>query len=175
MKKKFLIIASALILVIGFTVGGTLAWLKATTPSIENTFTYGKIEIELKESDNLDLKMIPGNTITKDPKITVKAGSESCWLFVKIDESNNLRSVLDYSVATGWELVPGTDNVYYREVSSPTDDQAFSVLAGDQVSVPYTVTKEDFAAVTEVKLTFTAYAVQRAGVENVSAAWDIAK
>ena len=37
-------------LVLCFTVGGALAWLIDTTPSVTNTFTYGDIEIDLTET-----------------------------------------------------------------------------------------------------------------------------
>ena len=80
----------ALVLVIGCVAGGTVAWLVATTDSVTNTFTYGDINIGLTETKpvNQQAKIIPGVDIEKDPKVTVKANSENCWLFVKIDEKN---------------------------------------------------------------------------------------
>ena len=81
MKKKVLSIV-AVVLVLCCAIGGTLAWLTDRTNPVVNTFTVGDINIELKESENLNLKMVPGNTIAKDPKVTVKADSEACYLFV---------------------------------------------------------------------------------------------
>ena len=46
--------------------------------------------------------MIPGWTIDKDPKVTVKEGSEDCWLFVEITEENDLRKYISYCTAEGW-------------------------------------------------------------------------
>lgn len=64
-------------LVLCFTVGGALAWLIDTTPSVTNTFTYGDIEIDLTETSR-PYEMVPGKVLSKDPKITVKADSEPC-------------------------------------------------------------------------------------------------
>ena len=102
MKKKSLALVLALAMIVVCVVGGTLAWLIATTPEVKNTFTAGDINITLAESENLDLKMIPGYTIAKDPKVTVKAGSEKCYLFVKVAESDNFDDFMTYTMADGW-------------------------------------------------------------------------
>lgn len=88
-SKKKLALASAIVAVAVFAAGATLAWLTDKTETITNTFTVGNVDISLEETTS-DYKMVPGNTIAKDPKITVEAGSEACWLFVKIDESTTL-------------------------------------------------------------------------------------
>lgn len=178
---KTLIVALAVMLVIGCAVGGTLAWLTDTTNQVTNTFTVGNIDISLAETKT-DFKMVPGATIDKDPKVTVKARSEACWLFVKVTESDNLDSFISYTIASGWtELtgVAGVSGVYYREVadlSTSTTDEVYSVLANDQVTVNENVTKDmmdDITAGTAANptLTFKAYAVQRAGVATAAEAW----
>lgn len=178
---KTLIVALAVMLVIGCAVGGTLAWLTDTTNQVTNTFTVGNIDISLAETKT-DFKMVPGATIDKDPKVTVKARSEACWLFVKVTESDNLDSFISYTIASGWtELtgVAGVSGVYYREVadlSTSTTDEVYSVLANDQVTVNENVTKDMMDAITagtaaNPTLTFKAYAVQRAGVATAAEAW----
>lgn len=92
MKKKVLSIV-AVVLVLCCAIGGTLAWLTDKTDPVVNTFTVGDINIELKETTT-NYKMVPGNTITKDPKVTVKANSEACWLFVKVEKSSNFDSFI---------------------------------------------------------------------------------
>lgn len=173
MKKKVLSIV-AVILVLCCAIGGTLAWLTDKTDPVVNTFTVGDINIELTESENLNLKMVPGNTITKDPKVTVKANSEACWLFVKVEESANFDSFMTYDMADGWTELPGVAGVYYREVAATTAATDFSVLKGDSVSVKDTVTKADLNALTQntfPTLTFTAYAVQKDNVADAATAW----
>ena len=173
MKKKVLSIV-AVVLVLCCAIGGTLAWLTAKTAPVVNTFTVGDINIELAESENLDLKMVPGNTITKDPKVTVKANSEACWLFVKVEKSANFDSFMTYDMADGWTELPSVAGVYYREVAATTAATDFSVLKGDSVSVMNTVTKADLNALTQSTfptLTFTAYAVQKDNVATAADAW----
>ena len=176
----------ALVLVVGCAVGGTIAWLTATTEPVVNTFTYGKIKIELAETTGTKYKIIPGVNISKDPKVTVKAGSEACWLFVKVGEANwptftdkDGRKV-SYTIATGWKELPGESGVYYREVEAVTADTGFYVLAGDTtypngvVTVSENLTKEDIKDLTEnhPQLIFTAYAVQKDGINTAADAWD---
>lgn len=115
MKKKTLALVLALTLLVAGVVGGTLAWLTDRTAEVKNTFTVGDINIGLTETTT-DYKMVPGNTIAKDPTVTVKANSEACWLFVQVTESENLDTFITYAIAEGWTALPGVDGVYYREV-----------------------------------------------------------
>ena len=103
MKKKSIALVLSLALVVVCIIGGTLAWLTANTDPVTNTFTTSDINITLEESKDLNLKMIPGWTITKDPKVTVTAGSEKCYLFVKLDKSENFDRFMSYEMAEGWK------------------------------------------------------------------------
>ena len=173
MKKKGWISLAALTLVLCCAIGGTLAWLTDKTASVKNTFTVGDINIELTETTT-NYKMVPGNTISKDPKVTVKANSEACWLFVKVEKSANFDSFMTYDMADGWTELPSVTGVYYREVAATTAATDFSVLQGNSVSVKDTVTKADLNALTQntfPTLTFTAYAVQKDNVNSAADAW----
>lgn len=171
----------ALVLVVGCAVGGTIAWLTATTDPVVNTFTYGKINIELTETTGTEYKIIPGVNISKDPKVTVKAGSEACWLFVKVaEEGTFVANRVTYSIGDGWTALDATNHpgVYYREVEAVTVDTDFYVLAGDTtypngvVTVSEELTKAEVNSVaTQPKLTFTAYAVQKDGIDTAAEAW----
>lgn len=174
----------ALVLVVGCAVGGTIAWLTATTEPVVNTFTYGKIKIELTETkpENKQATIIPGVNISKDPKVTVKADSEACWLFVKVEEKGTfVNGKVTYSVKTGegnWTSLPGESGVYYREVDAVTADTDFYVLAGDTtypngvVTVSENLTKAEVNGITtQPTLTFTAYAVQKDGINTAAEAW----
>ena len=175
-RNRRIAMTFALVLVVALvSVGGTIAWLTATTAPVTNTFTVGNIDIALAETTS-NYKMVPGNTIAKDPKVTVKANSEACYLFVKIEESSNLKSYIDYSVAEGWTALTGVTGVYYREVAATTTDTAFSVLTSDQVTVNNTVTKTMMDDITKgtvsaPTLKFTAYACQSANVADAATAW----
>lgn len=172
----------ALVLVVGCAVGGTIAWLTATTEPVVNTFTYGKIKIDLAETTGTEYKIIPGVNISKDPKVTVKADSEACWLFVKVaEEGTFVTDKVTYSIAEGWMPLNATNHpgVYYREVDAVTADTDFYVLAGDTtypngvVTVSENLTKKDIKGLTETRpqLIFTAYAVQKDGINTAAEAW----
>ena len=174
----------ALVLVLGCALGGTVAWLVAKSDPVVNTFTYGDININLEETTGSSYKIIPGVDIAKDPKVTVKANSEACWLFVKVEETGTfVDGKVTYSVADGWTQGDGTKipkNVYYREVSAAEakNGASYYVLAGDTdhpngvVNVSDRLTKEDIKGITtQPTLTFTAYAVQKDGIADAATAW----
>ena len=176
MNGKALALILAVVLVVGGVVGGTLAWVTAESDTVTNTFTLGDIDIDLDETTGSNYTMIPGNTIGKNPKVTVTAGSEDCWLFVEVVESAGLSHFLSYEIedgANGWTKLK--DGVYYREVSKSEQNQEFYVLKGNQVTVNENVEKTDMNESQYTyppTLTFKAYAVQKANVATAQAAWD---
>ena len=165
MKKKIAISIVAVALVLCCAIGGTLAWLTDKTGPVTNTFTVGDINIDLAETTS-DYKMVPGNTIAKDPKVTVKANSEDCYLFVKVTKSGNFDQFLTYEMADGWTQYEGTTDVWYRTVPASNANQEFEVLKDSKVTVKGTVTKEMMTSsgFTNPTLTFKAAAVQTANL-----------
>lgn len=172
----------ALVLVIGCVAGGTVAWLVAKTEPVVNTFTYGNIDIALAENTGKDYKIIPGTDITKDPKVTVKGGSEACWLFVKVEEVGAISTIttdpVHYAIDTGWAQLKDKDGkdvsgVYYRLVDAVDNDTAFNVLKDNKIIVSGELTKETINgyAVQQPTLTFTAYAVQKENITDAATAW----
>lgn len=192
--KNLVLLLLSLALILCAVIGGTLAWLVTETDPVVNTFTYGDINITLHETNtNKDgdndpntniYPMIPGHTITKDPKVTFKADSENAWLFVKLEKTANFDDFMTYEIADGWTKLDNVDGVYYREVSKADTDAIFTVLKGDaenpdgKVTVKGEVTKEMLNALDTngssnyPKLTITAYAVQRdSNIATVTDAW----
>ena len=172
MKKALFIMLSAALIVCA-TVAGTLAWLTDTTDPVVNTFTVGDINIELKETTGETYKMVPGIELVKDPTVTVKAGSEACWLFVKVEKFGNFDDFMTFEMADGWIALSGYAGVYYRNVDATNADTGFDVLKNNNVMVRDTVTKtmlED-AKTNAPTLTFTAYAVQKDGINDADTAW----
>ena len=184
MKKRTVALLMAVVLVLGAGIGGTLAWLLDRTDEVVNTFTVSDIDVELSESDNLDLKMIPGWTIGKDPKAKVTSGSEDCYLFVKVEESTNFSDFMTYTIADGWDELTLTGvnyKVYYKVFDSKDAANAnikgtdYPVLKDNQVTVKDSVTKAMMNALTDATrptLTFTAYAAQlyKSNTEKFTAA-----
>ena len=95
-KKKIILLVVAFVLTIAASVGVTLAWLTAESSEVTNTFAPSDIEITLTETKGTDVAngksflMVPGHELNKDPKVTVEANSEDCYVFVKVTESANL-------------------------------------------------------------------------------------
>ena len=83
-KSKALLLTLCAVLLVAASVLGTMAYL-TSTDTVTNTFTVGKVEIKLDETDVTNpngprvtansYKLMPGTTYTKDPTVTVKAGS----------------------------------------------------------------------------------------------------
>ena len=189
MKKKITITIICAVLSCVCLIGTTFAWLTAKTDPITNTFTVGDINITLKETKGTEVtggrqfKMLPGNDIDKDPTVTVKAGSEACWLFVKIDKSANFGTYMTYTVDTtagNWTLYSETTTevVYYREVAATDIDLPFEIIKGNKVTVLSSVTKDmlEAAKTNAPTITFTAYAVQYHDdkIDTADEAWAIA-
>lgn len=173
-----LMLVLALALIVGVAGGATFAWLTATSDTVTNTFTYGDINITLGETTGSDYKIIPGVDIEKDPLVTVEAGSEACWLFVKVEEEGTfVANKVTYSIADGWTKGDGTKipaNVYYRAVDAVKNDTDFAVLKDNKIYVSDTLTKIDISGIpttTPPKLSITAYAIQKDGMDTAAQAW----
>lgn len=190
-NKKFIAILSvfvmlALTMVVGCAVDGTVAWLVSESKSSVSTFTLGDINIKLTgESESQPLKIIPGVGIRRSLKVTVDPNSEACWLFVKVEETNwpDLKETdgttrkVSYSanVQNGWIALEGNPGVYYREVSAEDAQRGDAYDVNCNVTVSQMLTKEEVnsiaAAETQPQLSFTAYAVQRDGIDDAATAW----
>ena len=196
--KKIVAALLAVVLLIGIGVGGTLAWLSATSGTVTNTFTVGDVNIELKEHDlkgdgNLDTntevteentyKILPGTSQPKDPFVRVKANSEDSWIFVQVKEVNNTTGTglkyvewaIDNSIWTHLST-NGDIHTYVLTTSytTKTADETYDVLLGDTVTYNRGLTKTMLNAVTDAtkpQLIFKAFAVQAEAASNSADAW----
>lgn len=191
-NKKFIAILSvfvmlALTMVVGCAVDGTVAWLVSESESSVSTFTLGDININLTgESESQPLKIIPGVKIERSLKVTVEPNSEACWLFVKVEGANwshfpdaNGTAKVSYSVDVqdSWIALNDHPGVYYREVSAEDAKTGVEYDVNGVVAVSQMLTKAEvnsIAAETQPQLSFTAYAVQRDGIDDAVRAWEVA-
>lgn len=110
-KSKALLLTLCAVLLIAASVLGTMAYL-TSTDTVTNTFTVGNVEIKLDETDVTNptgsrvqansYKLMPGTTYTKDPTVTVKAGSEESYVRMKVTFNN---------AAALMEMLPSADNL----------------------------------------------------------------
>ena len=185
MKKKTVALLMSLVLIFGVAVGGTIAWLMDETGEVKNTFTVGKVEIDLYETEKSEkvmertYKMVPGDELDKDPTVEVKAVSEACWLFIEVKKSSVLDTYITYAIDdTVWKELDATKypGVYYCEVADTDALQTFNVLKDKKVTVNSDVTSEqmealEVAGATQPTLNFKAYAIQKDNIDDVNDAW----
>ena len=169
---KALVIVLCAVALVGGSVAGTLAFLSMKTAPVTNTFTSGNINISLqqatfttKDPADQSMTMLPGKVYSANPVVTVYAGSESCWLFIKIEETiadtvnaategdgghtaftePTFRDYLDYTVNTGWTAVASAPGVYYRQVTlNSSDDQSFAIITDNKITAKTTCTKAQY-------------------------------
>lgn len=181
MKKKITLTVICAVLSCVCLIGTTFAWLTDQTGTVTNTFTIGDVDIDLKETTGDTYKMVPGVELPKNPTVYVNAGSEACWLFVKVTETNQPKEYLDYSIDSAWKPLTDVSGVYYIKVDADTANtgEDYPVLTDNKVTVKSELTRTDLAdaEANAPTMAFIAYAIQQAGfdtkseAENVADAW----
>lgn len=207
--KALLVIACALLLVAA-SVFGTMAYL-TSTDTVTNTFTVGKVNIKLDEAKvNADgtpvtpaervkensYKLLPGHTYTKDPTVTVEAGSEDSYVRMKVEVKNidQLKAVFTDASYYGTNgvfllqrLVGDWDNAkwasvgyeqsadgktgtyefrYYQKTGPATLEPLFTTI-----TIPGSVDAAGLEKLGNVQIKITGEAIQAEGFANADAAW----
>lgn len=191
--KKALLLLLCMVLAVGGSILGTLAYL-TDTETVTNTFSVGDIRIALDEAkvtpDGVPVQgadrvqaneyhLLPGLTYTKDPVLTVEGGSEACYIYIRVDngilelETEGDTSIAAQITANGWEELDGVENVYYKSHSQSATDTKYAVfesftIDGDKVDNTMLSTYQG------ATVTVTGYAVQKDGFGSAKAAWDAA-
>lgn len=121
-----------------------------------------------------EYKLIPGHSYVKDPTIHVAAGSESCYLFVKvvngIADIEDGTTIAHQMIANGWVELGSEEGIYYlnRTVSTVGETNATDVDVFGSFTIK---TDADVAKYADAKIEVTAYAVQADGFADAAAAW----
>lgn len=209
-KKAMLMTLCAIILVVA-TVFGTMAYL-TSTDTVTNTFTVGNVAIKLDEAkvdtdgspvEGADrvkensYKLLPGHTYTKDPTVTVLAGSEESYVRMKVTFNNaneldtifapngaDLTRIFNGYNAANWIAKGNTKDAtantrtyefwYKKAVGAPTADVALEALF-NSITVPDSITKEQLAKLVDFKITVVAEAIQADGFDTADKAWEAFK
>ena len=157
-KVRAGVIAVAVTLAVSCAVGSTVAWLSDTHKLKTVVFANSDINIEFRDASAADtVKLVPGHTVDKSPMVTVKAGSEKCYLFVKVEKSMGSDASLsecefeDYVTYKiigpdkgGWTQLRDSDgnavkDVYYRVIDEGDSDQTYRILDGGTFKMGSTV------------------------------------
>lgn len=132
--KKILTLLITVALTVTISATGTLAWLNDKSEAVVNTFTIGKVAVELDEAktdvygapdpnsaDRVHTNtyiLIPGHTYSKDPIVRVQEESEDCYVFVKVSngiadfEKPGDTTITKQMEANGWVQHNGTGEIY---------------------------------------------------------------
>ena len=213
MKKfKALLVVACALLLVAASVFGTMAYL-TSTDTVTNTFTVGKVKITLDEAkvgtdgkaltgsdaarvQTNSYKLMPGHTYTKDPTVTVEAGSEASYVrqmvtvtFDKVLTDAQLATQLD-GIFTGYDAnwvrndkkveTKTKDGVKYTVITyeyrykdkvaaTTTDSKLPALFTG--IKVPETWTNDDLAAFGNIEINIVAHAIQADGFDNADDAW----
>lgn len=213
MKKfKALLVVACALLLVAASVFGTMAYL-TSTDEVKNTFTVGKVKITLDEAkvgtdgkaltgsdaarvQTNSYKLMPGHTYTKDPTVTVEAGSEASYVrqmvtvtFDKVLTDAQLATQLD-GIFTGYDAnwvrndkkvetktkdgakytVITYEYRYKDKVAATTTDSKLPALFTG-IKVPETWTNDDLAALGNIEINIVAHAIQADGFDNADDAW----
>lgn len=205
-RSKPLVLALCAVLLVVGTILGTVAYLQDTA-SVVNTFTVGNVHLKLDEAV-VDEKgeptggrtetgnayhLLPGETYTKDPTVTVLKGSEESYvrMLLTLNCASELDAIFAPSGAvltetfkgydaTKWEYVDvtrGNDNTityefrYFETVKSQKDTDLVLEALFNTVTVPNTMTGEQLATIANLKITVEAHAIQATGFANADDAW----
>lgn len=205
-RSKPLVLALCAVLLVVGTILGTVAYLQDTAEVI-NTFTVGNVHLKLDEAV-VDEKgeptggrtetgnayhLIPGQTYTKDPTVSVLKGSEESYVRMKL--TLNCASELDAIFAPNgavlteifkgydaakWNYIDvtrGNDNTityefrYFKTVKPEKDADLVLDALFDTVTVPNTMTGEQLATIADLEITVEAHAIQATGFDNADEAW----
>lgn len=151
MNKKLIVATAACAALLIGSISTSLAWLLDTTNTVENKFISSTLGVTLTETGTTnnvkEYDMVPGWTYDKNPKVTVAANSEPCYVFLKVEKSNDLDDFLAYTFDnTTWNKVPGVANVYYTEYTTSTSDMIYNILLAGKYESESTGVTIDYAA-----------------------------
>ena len=120
-KSKALLLTLCAVLLVAASVLGTMAYL-TSTDTVTNTFTVGKVEIKLDETDVTNptgsrvtansYKLMPGRTYTKDPTVTVLNGSDAAYVRMKVTFNNAAEIIALRTDPEFADEVTGTENAF---------------------------------------------------------------
>lgn len=191
MKKKVTAIALAVCILAVAVIGATMAYF-TDTDSKTNTFTFGKVDIDLTEKStdaNGAVKgdisadggitypgVLPGLVYSKIPTVTVKQDSLPAYVVITatVPTIYDWEGLFNYKIdsAFDWDSKPvGANTVYYFYAKDPVQPGK-SVTPFTEVKINSALTQNDVAK--KFDMVINAYAIQKDGFSNAEAAFTAA-
>lgn len=206
-KLKPIVVLLSAVLLVAATILGTVAYLTDTS-EVVNTFTVGNVKIKLDESvvdkngnptggrdeKGNEYHLVPGQSYTKDPMVTVLKGSEETYvrMIVTLNCSKELDAIFAPNGAVLTDIFVGFDNTKWTYIGVTRDDAANTVSyefryytsvkpAADadleleplfnSIKVPTFITGEQLETIKDLEISVEAHAIQASGFDNAAAAW----
>lgn len=135
------LLALSLVLVLGLSVGGTLAYLVTNSGPVTNTFTPGEVTTEIEENfGDPTVKKYVQFTNTGDVDVYIRATWTANWVDAEDNIVKSAQQGTDYKVAdlpgSGW--VKNGDYYYYTSAVKPGEytDYLFTQLTPEPEQEP---------------------------------------
>lgn len=204
--KVLVVVLCAILLVVG-SVMGTLAYL-TDRQAVVNTFTVGDVDIKVDETpvtpdgepipdedrvEENEYHLIPGQSYTKDPTMTVLKGSEESYvrMMVTINCISELRAIFgedflphefiegkDSNIWVYESTVENGDNTVTYEFRYHTTVDAFEATEDvvleplfTKINVPGEITGEQLATIADLEIRVEGHAIQTLSFDTADAAW----
>lgn len=216
--KKILALMCCAVLLVCISVGATIAYL-TDEEEVVNTFTVGNVQITLDEAlvntygeplktndDNTttvvddvkdadrvvenSYKLLPAHEYTKDPTVTVLAGSEACYVraIVTLTKGAAIHALpAEYKIADCFDVQEDAWTYKSEKYDAATDTYTYEfwhngiVALSEEdteldpvfttVTMPKNITNEELATLDGLEITVTAHAIQADGFDDATAAW----
>lgn len=157
-SKKRLVLLLASLLVLTAAVGGSIAYLAASTEPLTNTFTGVEVDVEItdKVTSNVKSDVVITNTGTTDAYIRARIVGN--WVD---DEKGYIVQAWDPAADGTFVGLPGTNWVQYGNYYYYTLPVAPGAITGSPLFTSYTVTKTVEGA--HLEMDIIVQAIQSAG------------
>lgn len=192
MKKKVTAIALAVCILAVAVIGATMAYF-TDTDSKTNTFTFGKVDIDLTEESIEDKEkgvkagtvgtdggitypgVLPGLVYSKIPTVTVKQDSLPAYVVITatVPTIYDWEGLFNYKIdsAFDWDSKPvGANTVYYFYAKDPVQPGK-SVTPFTEVKINPALTQNDVKNLPTFNVVVNAYGIQKDGFDDAKAAF----
>ena len=132
-----------------------------------------------------NMVVIPGVDLAKKAVVNFEGSEAATYVFVEVDLAGLWEydetgktfhidvvddTMVDWSVAGGWQYLEDTDYVFYQELG-PNTPLSADIIKESKIRVSDSITKTTIGTLQDASITFRASVVQSNGFENVQAAW----
>lgn len=193
MKKKVTAIALAVCILAVAVIGATMAYF-TDTDSKTNTFTFGKVDIDLTEKSIEDKEkgvkagtvgtdggitypgVLPGLVYSKVPTVTVKRESLDAWVIITatVPTVYNWDGLFNDSIDTANftkdKKIVGENTVYYFYANAAVIAEN-SVTPFTEVKINPALTQDDVKNLPTFNVVVNAYGIQKDGFDDAKAAF----